>query len=154
MAATYKFVLQAAPNTVTYLGKDATGVTPFKTAGNIFPSVEGNLARQRIETFFFADIETASDPNLTAARAAAAAYLDACRLSMGYRGPPIVKDLARGAAVISNVFAAKGDLKLDDDGTTVFANCFLESAETIDDPGIHGVGIAFTFVAVAAHAAP
>lgn len=144
-----KFVLDSGGT--TYIGTDATGSPSTPIISKWSTKADGVFTRLIVDTHYIVAPPTSDDG--AAGRTQIAAYLEATRTAMKWK-PPVLKELARGVAVIPNTFSNRGSVKRDD-GTTLLANCFLESvAVTDDEVGMNAVGLQFVFVAVAPRAAP
>ena len=148
-----RFVKFRFPSSVTvYLGWDPDnsgfGSPPSKPAlCNWTATAEDRLTRYKVDTFFFTDEGT---DDLETARKDVAAYLETMRTVLLWR-PLVIKNLVRGGAVIPNTHGNQGDL-LTHNEAVLLADCYLESVEITDDVGVNGVGVRFTFVAVAPRA--
>lgn len=143
-----KFVLDTGGTTL--LGADTTAGSPvLPVISNWSFRAEGPLTRLDVDSFYFVSPGT---DDLAVARTLVGAYLEASRTSMLYK-PPVIKELARGAAAIPNTHANKGSVKRADN-TVILADCYLESAAVTDDTQVNGIGLRFTFVAVAPRGAP
>jgi hypothetical protein len=110
---------------------------------------DGMLIKCVVETFYFAD------PTQTNAqqRVAAVKYIEDLRSALLYR-PIIVKELARGKAVMPRIVQNFGTLVLHSPSTTLLTNCTLIEASVSDDVGINGIGIRLVFGRVADAATP
>lgn len=137
----------------TYLGKDVSpdNIGGNRVVANWSMTAEGPWSKIQIDTFYFAS--PVADADYNTARKDAAAYLEVIRSACHYR-PPILKELARGAAVLVHSAENFGSIVNEGDGSTLLADCQLLEASITDDVGIHGVGVRFVFGAIAACAVP
>ena len=118
-----------------------------------YPVSEGPVQKVRVDTFYFAQAP-ASETEVATRRAAVTAYAESLRTALLFR-PPIVKQLARGAAFIPNIHDNFGDLEtVAPTPLVILETCVVFDVEVVDDDGIHGIGISVTFGKVAPCASP
>ena len=156
-----KFVRKAggtgATLSTTYLGFDGDEVTSGNNQmiASWAAAADGVLSKIIVSTFYFAaEPNFVTDPYYQVSRKSAVEYLETIRSALYWR-PLNVKSLARGIAVIPHTREQWGDLINESNGNAVLlANCALIDAEIVDDAGLYGVQVQFTFGKVAASAAP
>jgi len=111
-------------------------------------SVDGSLIKATVDTYYFGTMTAAGvEASEVEIRKLAQRYIDTISTALRWR-PYTLKELSRGKAVIPHIHEGWGDLELTygSPDYVILANCTLESAEIVDDPGTIGLAVRFVFV--------
>lgn len=131
----------------TYLSVD--GATPI--ASDYAQEPDPVLTRYSVFAHYFTGIDL-SDPNAAReARRRVVDRIDELKSALGWRGPPIVRQLGRGRATMPNVYDNFGDLVMASASgdSLLLNNCALYDAGIADDSArVQGIAIRLTFARV------
>lgn len=118
-------------------------------SGDYTPVPDEILNKVQVRAFYFpsGDETTEYDSN----RAAIAGRVEALKTALKFK-PPTVKRLARGVAVMPNIYNNFGDLVYGPSSpyTVILANCCLLDISVEEDTNASGMSILMTFGKVAA----
>lgn len=135
----------------TKLGLDDTTEVPCE-----FRAVPDQvLNKVEVRCHYFPGTTVTDGATFNTARALVVARMEALKVALRWK-PPVVKPMARGVAVMPNVFNNFGDLvQAATNGsattTNILTNCTLVDAAVVDDDAaINGITLSLTFGKVSA----